>query len=187
MRAARPPWAATADPDTLGAAAASRWPRLPLEFEALDVAWRGGRGGILMRCAGAEHARRASRAARRLTELGLESVEATEDDAGCGHASARASAAAQAALLRVTAPRVDLPAVLRAADAVDGTLVGRAALGTSYVEVAAERIAELRAALPAAALSRSCSTPRRRSATSRTCGASLGAGDDADAGDQGGF
>ncbi len=46
------------------AAAARRSPAAPLELEALDVAWRGGRGGLLARCAGPEPGRRAQRAAR---------------------------------------------------------------------------------------------------------------------------
>ena len=51
-----------------------------LEFEALDVAWRGGRGGILARCAGPQHARPGARAAVLLRELGLSGVEQTTDD-----------------------------------------------------------------------------------------------------------
>jgi FAD/FMN-containing dehydrogenase len=43
--------------------------------------------------------------------------------------------------------------VLRAAEAAGGTLVGRAALGISYVEVEPEGVAALRAALPSKAVS----------------------------------
>ncbi|HET9101859.1 MAG TPA: FAD-binding oxidoreductase [Solirubrobacteraceae bacterium] len=142
---------AATDPDTLAATAVAI-ARMPLEFEAVDVAWRGGRGGLLLRCAGREHARRASRAARRLQELGLAGVDTTGDDQALWERQRAGQRSRQAALVRIVAPAAGLAGVLRAADAVEGTLVGRAALGTSYVELAPERIAELRAALPGAAV-----------------------------------
>ena len=66
------------DPDLLGAAALTL-SSSQLEFEALDVAWRGGRGGVLARCAGPEHARRARRAGQALIGVGLAQVEITAD------------------------------------------------------------------------------------------------------------
>ena len=54
---------AASDAGALGAAAVAL-AAAPLEFEALDVAWRAGRGGLLARCAGPEAPRRAQRAAR---------------------------------------------------------------------------------------------------------------------------
>src|SRR5581483_12223252 len=53
---------ASDDAGTLSAAAAALI-KAPLELESLDVAWRGGRGGLLARCAGAETERRAARVA----------------------------------------------------------------------------------------------------------------------------
>ena len=54
---------AASDPAVLSAAAVAL-AGAPLEFEALDVAWKAGRGGLLARCAGREATRRAHRAAR---------------------------------------------------------------------------------------------------------------------------
>jgi glycolate oxidase FAD binding subunit len=64
------------DPDLLGAAVRAL-AAAPMEFEALDVAWRAGRGGLLARCAGREAERRAGRAARLMGDLGLERVHVT--------------------------------------------------------------------------------------------------------------
>ena len=60
--AARPRSGRPSTPTSL-AAAALALPAAPLEFDALDIAWRGGRGGLLARSAGPEHARRARRTA----------------------------------------------------------------------------------------------------------------------------
>jgi glycolate oxidase FAD binding subunit len=135
------------DPDTL-AGAALAMAAMPLEFDALDVAWRGGQGGILMRCSGSEHARRAARAAHRLSALGLTGVDTLTDDEPLWERQRAGQRSREAALVRVAAPRAAIGSVLRAVDGVAGTLVGRAALGTSYVELAADRVVAFRAALP---------------------------------------
>ena len=55
----------TSDPETLARAAAVALASAPLEFEALDVAWRGGpRRGPRPDCGGAEAPRRASASPR---------------------------------------------------------------------------------------------------------------------------
>jgi glycolate oxidase FAD binding subunit len=141
--------AAASDPDLL-AAAAHALSASPLEFEALDIAWRAGRGGILARCGGPEHARRATRAARELDDLGLEGVEVIADDDVLWERQRSGQRSADGAIVRIAAPRGSLPAVLRAADECGGTLVGRAALGVSYVELEPDAIAQLRAALATA-------------------------------------
>ncbi|MGB9183452.1 MAG: FAD-binding oxidoreductase [Solirubrobacteraceae bacterium] len=140
------------DPERLGAAAVAL-AAAPLELEALEVAWRAGRGGILMRCAGPEHARRARRAARRLEELGLDGVEVTTDDESLWERQRAGQRSRDAALVKVAAAPTALAAVIRASQACDGTLVGRAALGTSYVSLAPEHVDELRRTLPAGAVS----------------------------------
>jgi glycolate oxidase FAD binding subunit len=128
--------------------------RAPLELEALDVAWRAGRGGILARCGGAESQRRAARAAELLRTAGLESVEvATDDEPLWARQRAGQRAHDGAALVKVAARASALPAVLEASERSGGTLVGRAALGTSYVELAPDAVAGLRAALPTGAVS----------------------------------
>jgi glycolate oxidase FAD binding subunit len=135
------------DADALAGAAVAM-AAMPLEFDALDVAWRAGQGGILMRCSGPEHARRAARAAHRLSELGLIGVDTLTDDEPLWERQRVGQRSREAALVRVAAAPAALGAVLRVVDAAGGTLVGRAALGTSYVELAADRVLALRAALP---------------------------------------
>ncbi len=135
------------DADTLATAAVAM-AAMPLEFDALDVAWRGGQGGILMRCSGSEHASRGKRAAHRLSELGLAGVDTLTDDEPLWERQRAGQRSRDGALVRLAAPPAALGAVLRAVDGVEGTLVGRAALGTSYVVLAAERVAALRVALP---------------------------------------
>jgi glycolate oxidase FAD binding subunit len=140
------------DPERLGAAAVAL-AAAPLELEALDVAWRAGRGGVLMRCAGPEHVRRGRRAARRLEELGLAGIEVTTDDEQLWERQRAGQRSRDAALVKVAAAPTALPAVIRASEACDGTLVGRAALGTSYVSLAPGHVEELRRRLPDGAVS----------------------------------
>jgi FAD/FMN-containing dehydrogenase len=137
---------AAAGADAL-AAAALALSAAPLEFDALDIAWRGGRGGVLARSAGPEHARRARRAGRLMSELGLLQVEVTPDDQALWERQRAGQRSRERAMVRVAARPTALAAVLRATDACDGTLVGRAALGCSYIEVEPEAVRELRDAL----------------------------------------
>ncbi|HEX8977772.1 MAG TPA: FAD-binding oxidoreductase [Solirubrobacteraceae bacterium] len=136
---------ATADPDVLAAAAVAL-SAAPLEFEALDVAWHRGRGGLLARCAGPEHARRGRRAAQRLAELELVDVDTTEDDEALWERQRAGQRSQDGAVVRIAHRPSDLAAVLRATDVAGGTLVGRAALGTSYVELPPNSVAGLRRA-----------------------------------------
>jgi glycolate oxidase FAD binding subunit len=137
------------EPELLGAAALAL-SASQVEFEALDVAWRGGRGGVLGRCRGREHARRARRAGRALMDLGIGQVDVTGDDDALWERQRAGQRSDERALVQVAAPPSELPAVLRAVDACEGTLVGRAALGISYVEVEPEAVQKLRSALPMA-------------------------------------
>jgi glycolate oxidase FAD binding subunit len=151
----RPEHSATAlgaapDPARLTAAALAL-AAFPAEFECLDVAWRSGRGTVLARCAGPEAARRAYRTARRMRELGLAEIAVSDDDAPLWGRQRAAQRSADRALVRVTAPPTALAAVIAAARACGGALVGRAALGQSFVEVDPEAVARLRTGLPAGA------------------------------------
>ncbi len=137
----------TDDPDSLGAAAVAL-SAAQFEFEALDVAWRAGRGGALARCGGPEHPRRAARAARMLDDLGLAQIEVTDDDEQLWERQRAGQRSHDQAVVRIAAPPSALPDVVRATDSCGGTLVGRAALGISYVKVEPEAIGALRAALP---------------------------------------
>jgi glycolate oxidase FAD binding subunit len=133
----------TADPATL-AAAARGLAAAPLEFEALDIAWRGGRGGLLARCAGRQSGRRAGRAARLMEELGLDDVQTTADDEPLWERQRVGQRSRAKAVVRIAAPPTALPGVLHAAESCGGTLVGRAALGLTFVEVAPDAVIRLR-------------------------------------------
>jgi glycolate oxidase FAD binding subunit len=141
---------ATGDATVL-AAAATRLAAAPLELDALDVAWRGGRGGLLARTSGAEGARRARRAAEQLRDAGLEQVDLVTADEPLWARQRAGQRSASDALVRVAARPSQLPGVLAATDSCDGTLVGRAALGTSYIELEPGAVPRLREALPAGA------------------------------------
>jgi glycolate oxidase FAD binding subunit len=143
---------AATDPDALASAAVAL-AAFPAEFEALDVAWRCGRGGILARCAGPEAARRARRTAKRMSQQGLEQIDVADDDAQLWERQRAGQRSHGRALVRIAAAPSALATVLRAADACSGTLVGRAALGSSFVELDPDAVARLRDRLaPAASL-----------------------------------
>ncbi|MDQ6777151.1 MAG: FAD-binding oxidoreductase, partial [Actinomycetota bacterium] len=141
-------FAADGDPEAV-AAGARALAGAPLELDALDVAWKGGRGGVLARCCGAEALRRANRAARILYDVGLEEVDVTPEDDGLWERQRAGQRSRDRALIMVSARPSALADVLRAADQCAGTVVGRAALGVSYLEVDPDALEALRAALPA--------------------------------------
>jgi glycolate oxidase FAD binding subunit len=136
-----------ADPDVV-ADAARALAHSRLEAQALDIAWRGGRGGVLVRFAGAEAEPQAQAARRELEQVGL-AASVMEDDS----AAWEAQRAAQRGdlVVRVSALQTQLAGVLRAAEALGGGVVGRAALGLCWVSLPAdggvEAVHELRARL----------------------------------------
>jgi glycolate oxidase FAD binding subunit len=142
-------FAADGDPEALSAAARSL-AGAPFELDALDIAWKAGRGGVLARCCGADPLRRANRAARVLQEAGLDDVDVTAEDEGLWERQ-RAGQRSRGALILVSARPSALAGVLRAAEGCGGAVVGRAALGVSYVAVEPDAVEALRAALPAGA------------------------------------
>jgi glycolate oxidase FAD binding subunit len=143
--------AATDDPAIL-ATAATRLAGAPLELDALDIAWRRGRGGRLARTSGAEGPRRAHRVAERLRDAGLEQVDVVTADEPLWARQRAGQRSASLALVRVAARPSRLAAVLAASDSCGGTLVGRATVGTSYIELEPDAVPRLRAALPPGAL-----------------------------------
>jgi glycolate oxidase FAD binding subunit len=155
---------ASADPRALAAAAVAL-SGAPLELEALDLAWRGGRGGLLARSAGAEPARRARRVADLMRKVGLESVDVVTADEQLWARQRAGQRSEERALVRVAARPSQLASVLTAADSCSGTLVGRAALGSSYVELDPEAVESLRAGLPAGAVAVVLDAPASSRAT----------------------
>jgi glycolate oxidase FAD binding subunit len=135
------------DPATV-AAAAHALAHSQLEAQALDIAWRDGRGGVLARFAGAEAEPQAEAARRALAEAGLES-SVMHDDAGAWEAQRTAQRGAL--VVRVSALQTQLGDVLASAERLGGVVVGRAALGICWVSLSpvdgAEAVRELRAGL----------------------------------------
>jgi glycolate oxidase FAD binding subunit len=138
------------DPELAGTAAGAL-AAAPLELDALDIAWRGGRGGLLAAVSGAEPKARADRAAKLMQEAGLSQVDVTDDDESLWARQRAGQRSARAVLVRVAARPSLLSAVLRAADACEGTVIGRAGLGTSYLELDPEAVRRLQEELPAGA------------------------------------
>jgi glycolate oxidase FAD binding subunit len=132
---------------------AVRLARAPLELDALDVAWHGGRGRLLARVGGREAIRRAGRGEQLMREAGLDEVGVSDDDAELWARQRAGQRSAGQAILHVAARPTQLPELIAAADRAAATLVGRAALGISYLEVEPERIDELRHRLPAGSVS----------------------------------
>jgi len=152
----RPPQALTArgvsdDPEQL-AAAAGALAHKPLEAESLDVAWRDGRGAVLVRFGGATAQRGADAAAAALREHGCD-ADVVEDDAALWQEQRARQRSMSQTVVKVSALPVDLAKVLSVAGQLDGSMVGRAGLGLSWVTLpgGADAVRALRAALAPAA------------------------------------
>ena len=81
-------------------------------------------------------------------EHGLTQVDVSEDDAELWARQRAGQRSRGRALVRLAARPHELPTVLRATERAGGTLVGRAALGTSYVEVDPDAVEPLLKGLP---------------------------------------
>jgi glycolate oxidase FAD binding subunit len=132
----RPPDHATAigttdDPARLqeaaGALAASS-----LEAQTLDVRWEAGEGHVLARFAGIAAGPQAAAAERLLAAAGVQ-ARAVEDDAALWAAQRAAQRSADGAVVRVSGRPTQLAETCIAADVAGATLVGRAALGLSWI------------------------------------------------------
>jgi glycolate oxidase FAD binding subunit len=128
------------DAARLGAAAAVLAGR-PLEADCLDAAWRDGAGKLLVRFAGAAAAEQAAGAAELMRTLGLEDAAVEEDDDALW--AAQRAAQRGACVLKVAGRITDLPTVC----ATGAAVVGRAGLGVFWLQIAPERVAEVREAL----------------------------------------
>jgi glycolate oxidase FAD binding subunit len=152
----RPPQAVTArgvsdEPEQL-AAAAGALAHTPLEAECLDVAWRAGRGAVLVRFGGATAQRGAEAAAVALREHGCD-ADVVEDDAALWQEQRAHQRSESQTVVKVSGLPIDLAKVLRAAAQLDGAVVGRAGLGLAWVTLpgGADAVRALRAALAPAA------------------------------------
>jgi glycolate dehydrogenase FAD-binding subunit len=143
--------ASTADAHVL-ARAAHALASAPAELEALDVRWGGGRGALLARVAGPRSEPRAQRLAQAMTDAGLSELEQLiDDDRRRWDAQRGEQRSADRATVRVATGAAQLAAVIAAVDGCGGSLVGRAGLGHSWVQVQPAAIADLRSKLPAGA------------------------------------
>jgi len=140
------------DPARLAAAAAAA-ARHPLEADAFDVGWDADGGAILVRLSGDTAGERVARTLPLLADAGLiTSVE--EDDEALWVRQREGQRSPEGVVVRVSAGAADLQRVLEAARAAQATVVGRAALGLSWLRLdglddatARARIGELREAL----------------------------------------
>jgi glycolate oxidase FAD binding subunit len=143
-----PPDTATAvgrtdDPDAL-ARAASELAHAPLEKDCLDVRWEDGSGAVLARFGGATAQAQAEAAGDLLSGL---DVELLQDDVEVWQRQRAGQRSENGAVVRVSGLQAELARVIRAAAAAGGELVGRAALGLSWIRLQPERVEELRRAL----------------------------------------
>jgi glycolate oxidase FAD binding subunit len=141
---------ATAEPAVLRDAVLSLRRAHPT-LEALDVAWRGGQGGLLAQMAGDDASERAAAAADTMRSAGLAQTAMRSEDAGLWARQRAGQRSGERALVRVHSRPGALDAVLEVADRAQATLVGRAALGISYLTLNVNQVAAVRGQLPAGA------------------------------------
>jgi len=116
------------DPERLGAAALAL-AATPLEADCLDLDWRDGAGRLLVRYGSAAAPDQAAATVARMQELGLEQCSVVEDDEKLW--TAQRAHQRGACVLKVSGRPTDLPAVCRAG----GAVVGRPALGLSWLSL----------------------------------------------------
>ncbi|HEV7844899.1 MAG TPA: FAD-binding oxidoreductase [Thermoleophilaceae bacterium] len=125
-----------------------------LEHHGLDIRWESGRGTVLARFAGAAPGPQAEAAERLLREQGL-ATEIAEDDGSLW--DEQRAAQRGPLVVKVSSLPTRLPDLLRAADELGGSVVGRATLGLSWVrfeEPSAAAVERLRRDFVAAVLDR---------------------------------
>jgi glycolate oxidase FAD binding subunit len=119
----------SADADELARGAAAL-AQSALEHHGLDVRWEAGRGRVLARFAGATPRPQAEAAEVLLRREGL-STEILDDDESVW--DEQRAAQRGPLVVKVSGLPTRLPGLLRAADELDASLVGRAALGMSWL------------------------------------------------------
>jgi glycolate oxidase FAD binding subunit len=87
-----------------------------------------------------------------LQDAGLEEIDVAAEDEALWERQRAGQRSRDGVLVMVSARPSALAGVLRAAESCGGAVVGRAALGTSYVEVEPGAVEPLFAALPSGAL-----------------------------------
>jgi glycolate oxidase FAD binding subunit len=147
-----PPKTATAvgrtDDPALLARAASELAHSSLEKDCLDVSWKDGQGSLLARFGGATAEAQAESARELMAGDGLE-AEVAAADAELWQRQRDGQRSRDAAVVRVSGLQAELDGTIAAVQNVGGSLVGRAALGLSWITLAPDRIKDLRRELAA--------------------------------------
>jgi FAD/FMN-containing dehydrogenase len=112
------------------AAAAVTLAGAALEHQSLDIRWHGGRGSLLVRFGGAAPRPQAEAAEALMRKTGLATEIADEDE---GLWDEQRAGQRGPLVVRVSSLVTRLPELLRAADELDGSIVGRAGQGLSWV------------------------------------------------------
>ncbi|MDQ3670311.1 MAG: hypothetical protein M3377_08555, partial [Actinomycetota bacterium] len=117
-----------------------------LELESLDLSWENGGGRVLARFGGVSAETQAAAFARALGESGVETEVRADDDDLWSRQRAR-QRSSEGIVLRVSGLPSELERVLRAADRLDASVVGRAGLGVSWIALPARNADDLAAAV----------------------------------------
>ncbi len=124
--------ASTDDPERL-ATAASLLAHSTLELQSLDVSWEAAGGTVLARFGGVAAAQQAETARELLESAGVDASASEDDDALWAAQRAAQRSADGGAIVRVSGRPSQLADACVAAQVAGGTLVGRAALGVSWI------------------------------------------------------
>jgi glycolate oxidase FAD binding subunit len=130
------------DPDAV-ARGASALAHASLEKECVDVNWAAGEGAALARLGGVTAHAQAEAAARILSDAGLE-TEIVEEDDELWARQRGGQRSADRAVVRVSGLQTELARTIRATESLGGSLVGRAALGISWITLDPAQILDLR-------------------------------------------
>ncbi len=115
--------------------AASAVAHSPFGPECLDVWWADGQGEILVRFGGAAPEAAAKEVARLMERAGMETRHVEDDEALWGRQRA-GQRSADGTVVRVSGLAAELSTVVRSAEEVGASLVGRAGLGLSWLTMA---------------------------------------------------
>ena len=129
------------DPRAL-AGAASAVAHSPFGPDCLDVWWDGGEGEVLTRFAGAAPEAGAEEVAKLMQQAGLDTRLDGEDDALWDRQRQR-QRSVEATVVRVSGLASELSNVVRSAEVVGASLVGRAGLGLSWLTLAGGEASEV--------------------------------------------
>ena len=119
------------DIDALGSAAATV-AHAPYGPDCLDVAWAEGHGEVMAQYGGAAPEAGASEVEKLMEQAGLE-ARLVGDDEDLWERQRSRQRSADGAVVRVSGLASELPAVLRSAQEVGASMVGRAGLGLSWM------------------------------------------------------